>query len=174
MSDCYIWITELNLRSASSWGGCRNYVYVQCKSRSKWWNGFSSYVRVYMSDYIVQAIIILSVGWHLQHERMRSDLYSITLTCTVKPTHLQSEPGSSRAPSLCAPSYLPVQDKHTGLGPSTSLQQLTSASVKRKWDRISSRQVLQALHSLSCPGSARPHFPQRPSSPSPDHSPRPH
>lgn len=57
---------------------------------------------------------------------------STTITRTVKPTHLQSEPGSPTAISVSVSlsAFLPVQDEQPGLGPSTSLQQLTSASVK--------------------------------------------
>lgn len=57
------------------------------------------------------------------------DALDTTLIHTVKPNHLQSQPGTSRV-YLYGPSKLPVLDKQTGLGPSTSLQQLTSASVE--------------------------------------------
>lgn len=119
----------------------------------------------------MKAIIILSVGWHehLLHERMRSNPCSSILTRTVKPTHLHSESGSSSSTesslSLYASSYLPVQDKQTGLRPSTSLKQLTSGSVKRS-ETPSAPDKFYKPFAL-CPDLDQPApFPQRSRSPS--------
>lgn len=131
----------------------------------------------WICEYIVKAVMVLSVGWHEHppNEHMQSNPCSTTLTRTVKPIHLQSEPGSSRVipPSLCAPRYLPVQDKQTGARPSTSLQQLTSASVKRSETESAPDKFYKPY--VFCPALDQPApFVPKAQFPIPDHSPRTH
>ncbi len=97
---------------------------------------------------------------------------SATWTHAVKPVQYNSHMYCKAHPSAVrawiiqshlslfpyAPSYLPVQDKQT-----LHLAAAVNISLREtQRDRISPRQVLQALSSLSCPPSARPFSPKGP------------
>lgn len=95
---------------------------------------------------------------HLQYEKMQLNLCSATLLSSVKPTQLQSDPGSSRLISRCIlrpPDHLRVQDKQADPGPSTSSDAVNISLCETQRDRICPGRVLQA----PCSISQRPPFP---------------
>lgn len=99
--DYKVW-KVLSCRSASSWERWEKSVYVQCrihlwmiKHDSPWWS------------------TMWSQQSFCQLGGMSIPTCTTSLICTVKPTHLQSAPGTSRNISFClkATDHLPVQDK---------------------------------------------------------------
>lgn len=166
-SGCCIWKTELSFRSASSWMKKM----CLCDARATVNDGFySAEVELHpMWESLMDSWVHCEVGWHEHplHERVRSNSH---MHCKAHPSVVGAWIIQSH---LYAPSKLPVQDKQTGLGPSTLLQQLTSASVKRS-ETASAPGKFYKPYTLG-PALKQPTpFPPKAPFPIPDHSPRPH